>query len=520
MSKTMRTIVLKIYKPSKIKRAIIDEAMFNYSKAFQYMLDKASNQIDAINESSRDKMGRYSANLILRWIDKDMMKELNKFSVEPFKDSLRIDFASALAGYLSLKAKGIKANYPQTFISEDESEEEYDKLLKNLTENTGHLSYIENEINKLINKSGKPRPLYFCRYSKIRNFCLLYNPDEDKYYAKVYLMNVKNEKRRESNISEGKKLIYISDDKELYKENCSRKRYLLLPLSFGRWQEAYLKKAFEKPDMIKTARLTKKKDRYFLSINMEMSECSNMEYENYMGVSRGVRNAVNYSAVDKEGRLLFEGYLELSDQESKSDIHKLANKLIIIAQENKCQIIMEKLIRIGDGLKEPSLNYKNYNELYKIIKYKSKENALSEPIRVSGFGLFNTCPRCGTNSKTNWFSNRLLICTHCGMTMDIDSTGSLNLARKLIKYNKDAIKIITVSSPEGIKFVNDDIGFEYCPGNPYDCEEEFREKISSLIKSFYDNIEMESKKSGFMKKYSMIKKLEEHEDLFEVIKIE
>jgi hypothetical protein len=31
---------------------------------------------------------------------------------------------------------------------------------------------------------------------------------------------------------------------------------------------------------------------------------------------------------------------------------------------------------------------------------------------------------------------------------------------------------------------------------------------------------MESKKSGFMKKYSMIKKLEEHEDLFEVIKIE
>lgn len=520
MSKMMRTIVLKIYKPSKIKRTIMDEAMLNYSKAFQHMLDKAEKQIDAIGESSRDKRGRYRSNLILRWIDTDLMRELSQFSVEPFKDSLRIDFASTLAGYFNLKAKGINANYPHTFISEEDFNKKYDELLESLNENNESLAYIENEINKLANKSGRSRSLFFCRYSKIRNFCLLYDSDKDKYYAKVYVMNVKNEKRRELNTSADNKLIYISADKEIYKDYSSKKCYLLLPLSFGKWQESYLKRAFEKPEMIKTARLTKKKDEYFLSINMEMSECSNAEYENYMGIARGIKNAVNYSIVDKDEKMLFEGHLELDDQNNKSSIHKIANQLIGIARKNRCQIIMEKLLKVGDGLKEPILNCDNYNELYRIIRYKSKENSLSEPIRVSGFGIFYTCPDCGTNSKTNWFSSRLLMCTHCGMTTDIDSTGSLNLARKLIKYNKDAIKIMTISTPEGIKFINNDIGLEYCPVNPYDCAEEFAGKIKILIKSFYDNIDTECQNSGFNKKYSLIKKIQSHEDIFEVIKIE
>ena len=104
------------------------------------------------------------------------------------------------------------------------------------------------------------------------------------------------------------------------------------------------------------------------------------------------------------------------------------------------------------------------------------------------------------------------------MYSDIDKTGSLNLARKLIKYSNDKIKIIVEDTQNGVKFINTDLEFEFYPQNPYDCIDEFNIEIDKLIKSFYDNINIESKNINFMKKLSMIKKIEKNRKSFELIK--
>lgn len=526
MSNLMRTIVLKIYKPSKRKKYIMDEAMLNYSRAFQYLLDRAYVDIENIKESYKDKNGAYRAELIAKWIDKKLSMELNRFNIEPFKDSIKIDFASTISEYLNFKAKGIDVKYPCSYIDKEKAEKQYDKLISRCE--GGSITYyeLEHKIDKLMNKADKLRAIYFCRYSTSRNYSLLYDHESDRYYAKIYLMNVRNDKRKLLESSSDKTLIYIDKDKEIFNEKTSKKSFLLLPLAFGKWQYGFIKKAESNPHILRTARLVKRKDEYYLSINMLIESASPVETENYMGICRGIENVLNYSVVDKEENILDEGSINLENIE-RSAIHKVANTIVNTAAEKGCTIVMEKFLSGGDGInfegykdKKPLIGYSDYNELFKIIKYKAHEKGLPPPIRVSSFGIFYTCPHCGVNSKANRFSWKMMICTQCGTTMDIEKLGSLNISKKLLKYNKDAIKVKAVNTKEGIKFINEELDLEFYPKDPFDCAAEFLEKIQEMIKKFYDKISLESQKLNFKRKYSLIKKLEQHKEMLEIIKIE
>ena len=106
------------------------------------------------------------------------------------------------------------------------------------------------------------------------------------------------------------------------------------------------------------------------------------------------------------------------------------------------------------------------------------------------------------------------------MTMDIENAGSLNLARRLIKYKNDRIKINVENTRYGLKFTNKELEFEFYPENPYDCVDEFTGKIDKMIKDFYDNINVEYRKLNFKKKLSLIKKIDGRRDNFELITID
>lgn len=530
MSNPMRTIVLKIYNPSKRKKNIMDEALLNYSKAFQYLLDRAYDDLEYIEKNFRDDSGKYRANHITGWIDKKLSKELNKLCIEPFKDSLKVDFSATLAGFLNLKTANIEVSYPSSFISHEEIDEEYEKILSTFikAETPDSPHEFNKKINKLTGKVDNLRSIFFCRYSKNRNYNLLYNPKNHKYYAKIYLMNSKNENRKEISNSTDNILIYIDKDGGTLSEKNGKKCFLLFPLSFGRWQESYLKKALEHPEIIKTARLIKRNNEYYLSVNILGYAAPKIEIENYMGVCRGIDNVINYSVVDKYANLLSEGHFNIDKKNcEKNALYKIASGIIGIAGEKSCRIIMTRFLKFTDGIiikedkeSKPLLNSGQYYKLYKIIEYKVQEYGLPPPVRVSSFGVFNTCPRCGENCKSNRLSSSTLICTKCGMTMNIERLGSLNLARRLIKYNSDTIKIEVQNTGEGIKFINKDIELELLPKDPFNCADEFRVQIDKIIKDFYYNKAAEAEKPGFKKKFSLIKKLEEHKDIFEVIRIE
>ncbi|MDP4177378.1 MAG: zinc ribbon domain-containing protein [Bacillota bacterium] len=527
MDKYVRTVMLKLYEPSAAKRIILDEAMLNYTKAFQYLLDKAEEDLNIIIDECRKIKEQYRTTYIRKWINANHDKELNKFFIEPFKDSIKIDFAATFCRYINLKIRGNDLKYPSSYVSKKEMEKQYDSIMKKYIDDEIIIYNDDNEINNLITKSEKLRPIFFCRYSSKRNYSLLYNKEKNKYYAKVYLMNVKNDKRVEPKTYKSSNLKYININGEMFNEKPSKRCYLIFPLSFGKWQESYLKEALESPEILKTSRLIKNENEYYLAVNIVKEVPMIQKSSAFMGVSRGINNLINYCIADDSGKIISEGNLNiLYYNDSEDKIYKLANSIAEIAFKNRCQVIMEKLIDKGDGLiwededgrnEVPKLSCIKYNQLLNIINYKIIALGLPEVIRVSPVNLFYTCPKCGNHSKKNRFSKELLMCTACGETLNIEKAGSFNLSQRLIKYNNDSIKIKVEETPKGVRFINEDIDFELYPSNPYNCLDEFYEEFERVINNFYINIDIEAKQTNFKKKLSLIKKLQVNKNAFEVI---
>ncbi|MFL0246417.1 hypothetical protein [Candidatus Clostridium stratigraminis] len=490
MNVAMQTIELKLFKPGLLKREIIDEALENYTRAYEYLMGKASKEIDVIEESFKDYNRNYRANIISKWIDKDTLKGLNVFNIEPFKDSLKLDFSSTMAGFLSLRSKNKSVSFPA-------------------------------------NNGSNLRPIFFCRYSKVRNYSLLYDAEKDRYYAKIYLMNVRNKKRKRTTKTYNNELKYLDKNKEVYKEGTGKKTYVIFTLAFGKWQEKYLKDAIYNPEILKTARLIKRKKEYYLSINI-VKKVDIVETVNYMGISRGNESAINYAVVDYKSSLICEGHEEIQDNITEDMLNKIANKLVKVALKNRCQVIMEKLIDRGDNLtfqnKQgksfiPKINCSDYNKLCNIMTCKLMGSGLKNVIRVSGVSIFYTCPYCYNKSKSNRFSKEIMLCTSCGRSINIDKAGSLNLSRRLLQYKNEKIKVLVESTKNGIRFINKDLRLEYYPTNPFDCYDEFMKVLDALIENFYININLEKESKNYKRKLSLIKKIEANKNNFQLIDV-
>lgn len=519
MKRSMKTINLKLHNPSKCSREIIDEAMLNYSEAFQYLLDCAEKELDSLN------LRQYS---IAKWVDTKLSHR--HFAIEPFKDSIKIDLQWTLSGYMNLKAKKAEASFPVSFIDNKDYEAEYRNIMSELIEGAENSSLLQEKLDRLIYKADKMRPIFFCRYSTSRNYCLLYNPQKNRYYAKIYLMNVKNKKRKKANPSSYEGLIYINEGMETFETGKRANCFLILPLAFGKWQEEYLKKALNNPSMLKTARLIKQRKDYFLSVNIEAEAHEPVETSCFMGICRGIDNLINYSVVNSEGELVSMGF-EKAEAGILPDnkIHGIINSLVKTAGEYKCQVIVEKLMDKSDKLSWistdektylPQIDCHTYNRFTDILNYKLIDNGLPEAIKVSSTNIFYTCPYCGNTLKANRFSHDMLICTICGKNMDIESAGSFNLAEKLIKYKESSIKIYVQSTENGIRLWNNVMGFEYFSDNPFDCAQGFMKKIDEYIDNFYKNIQKEADSPDFKKKLSIIKKIQSDKNVFEMISIE
>ena len=99
--------------------------------------------------------------------------------------------------------------------------------------------------------------------------------------------------------------------------------------------------------------------------------------------------------------------------------------------------------------------------------------------------------------------------------MKTDEVGGINLARKLIYYKKSSIKIKVEKRPEGFCYINKDLDLLYYPKDDANFMEDFQKHIKELTYNFHANMEAEAKKTGFKKKYSLIKKIESNIDCFQ-----
>lgn len=462
----LRTILLKLHNPSAVKRSILNTAFINYNNAFNYLLKRAYKDLDNIEERYKTQKGIYSTLALSKWVGKDLSAEINRFDIQPFKDSLKLDFGMTLASYFVQKQTNPSMPFPG-FKPEGVTAE--DRL----------------------------RPIYFCRYDTKRCFCFLYDEENRKFFAKLFLMNVKNAKPRSNNPA--RELSCISKKNEKAKA-LKRETFIIVPLSFGKWQESMLRLAVEKPEILRTAHLLMKKNDYYISLSIDLPEDEKREISTFMGVSRGIENAINYTVVDSNGLLRENGAAEFetgeNPSEKKRNLHNLANKIVETAAANSSMVIVQNLTDKGDKLSwsrdgivyKPVFGCRMYNELVRILDYKLPQKGLPEPAKVSSVDIFNRCAFCGCNTKKNRFSKNMFLCTNCGSSSRLDSLGSMNLATKLIKYENTPLKLKVKKTEEGLYLQNELIGLNVFIE---DFEDPF-EKLKEEIKEIYARISAES----------------------------
>lgn len=525
----MRTITLKLHDPGKQKRKIIDEAMVNYSRAFQYLLDRFRGELDQVRTKYRGDMGRYSAHMLTKWIGKDINKELNKFGIQPFKDSLKIDFAMAMAGFMSLYEKNKDACYTAAYIDDDDWDRKWAFIVESIENDKMKVSDAISMAAKLAEKLNEPRPLFFCRCDKVRDYCLLYDRKNDRYYAKLYLMNLKNENRAVLHLNQDRKLEYIHKNGGFLQWTGRPERYIIMPLSFGRYQEQYLKAALKNPDILKTARLIKRNNDYYLSISIKVEVPDKIKTKTYLGCVRGIENSIYCTVVDKSENVV-ERFPLYDKKLSRDSLYGMANRIVKEAIKYRSQVIVESFSDRGDRLiwhgedeqeYRPMLDYGNYNSIVEILKYKLADSGLPPPVEVSPYRIFYTCPKCGAGTVKNRFSKDIFICVSCGTAGRIEEIGSLNLSRRLIQYSRMPLKIKAEKSEDGIRFMNNDIGLDYRTSNLKGCMMELEDELKIRINSVKE--ELVSQK-GHMdkdcrKKWSLVKKLDGQVDLLKFIKI-
>ena len=251
----------------------------------------------------------------------------------------------------------------------------------------------------------------------------------------------------------------------LYTSNSSKRiRYILVPLEFGKWQEQYLKMAFEQPGMIKTARLVKKKGDYYLYVNLQFKAAEQKDVMGYLGVLPKAPDRVDYMLLNRQKEILEEGSLvgvgENQDQRNTA----LAKEIVALVKTSQCQLVVYnpkikgEFFAGGHVWQMPAVDYQ---QLLAKIEQRIGEEGLLEPIRVSPRGLFTTCPKCQHNSKKNLMTERLFVCNRCGYSGIAERLGLYNLAAKLLTYENKALVFHLTKQKERLIIRNLRLGVEF-----------------------------------------------------------
>lgn len=513
MAMIYKTLMLQLYRPSGRKRALIENALLHYSQALQVLMDRYQNQIE---ELARSKT-RVTQQLLLGLIDKTTSDSLNRFAAQPFKDSLKMEFSSLAAAYIGRKLAAGETGYPFTFLELSQ----YDTAVSDCIDrfDAGQISgkELKKECSKLISRAGKPHSLYFGRYSFTRDYCLLYDEYKDRFYAKLYLLNLADGYLGGDTAVSGLSLRYVAPGMPPLIGKPGKKRYIVTPLAFGKEQYSSLKRALTEPGLLHTAHLVKKENRYYLMVNMACNPGPALETTATMGISRNPSGGLSYTICNNGGAVLEHGRIPPQGG-GKQMMYAYSKAVVEIAEKNRCQVILESNGGKNDRMphcKDPSvcLSCGQYASLDHILSYKLSEKKLPRPVEVSPNGLFCTCPDCQNTTSRNKISEELFICVECGYASESEWIGSDNLAKRLIRYRQDKIPI-TVSKTEGsLLFRNDSLNFRcLLPQDTNDYRPVY-DALNRYVRSFDGKFQSDSKK------FNLLKKLRQSPDLRETVKL-
>lgn len=524
----IKTIAIKLARPSAKKRGMIDRAIAGYSAAFEYLLERMRDRWPEVEKETKSG-APMRTHRIMNLVDREVSRELNRFQVQPFKDALKMDYAMAMTSFSLIREATPGARYPIVSLDEENFERHMQDILSRFDAGSVSKKEFAREVDRYIEKYRVEKPLLFCRYAVNRDYCLLYNEYTGRFYAKLYLMSV-DDTHRERAAHEGYgNLRYITREERYLEPDTRPRRYIVLPLSIGEWQRGYLCQAIKDPSMLKTARLVRRRGDYYLLVNIACATKPPRHTYTTLGIARAVSCRLHYTVSDREGQRSVFGTLGDSSGDALSDgaLHALANQIVTLAGRYNAQVITCSLVGRSDRLYwseyrdtglHPLMSCAEYNRLCAILAYKLPLAGLPRPVTVSPNGIFYSCPNCHKNSRKNRFSGNLFICTVCGKGYDIEELGSYNLSTRLLNYRRSPI-VFTVRRSGGCVLIeNADLGAAFrLPAEDPPIEQFFDELYRALRTSGAISFEGLSARQ-YKKRLSLVKKLSEYENLADVIR--
>lgn len=417
-----RTLKLRLHNPSRRKREVMDLAMARYQAALDQLLRGARGGAEEAAGQGRGALWRF----INGYLDRERLLALNQWGAQPFKDAVKRQFAALLMSWYALRERDQGAAYPE---------------VRPAGPGSGHL--------------------HFCRCSGARDYCLLLDRDTGRYYAKMHLLTRRDDPLPPSPGARPGRMQMLGGQTRL---SAGPARYLLAPLSFGARQLALLQAVARGEAELKTADLVARDGVYALHVCIAQRAPLPRGALGYLGVARGTGSPLFVTVCDRQGSMRHAQALAPPEGPRAQALHGIANQIVDLARKRQAQVVLEKLNFRGDGLylpgRSPRMNPADYMELARILGYKLPLAGLADPVLLSPARLFNTCPVCGAVSRGNRMLGSIFLCVKCGFALDADAAGSLNLSRRLIRYQREPIAFDRQPCAAGFRYANRAFGIQ------------------------------------------------------------
>lgn len=470
------TAKLKVHNPSRRKRAILDRALEEYTRAYAELLAWAKDNLPLLEEKGRYH-GRFTEPSIRKVLP--LPSTLKHYDLHSSaRDALLVDVAGALCSYFELRE-----DYPLTTFPtcRDPCPEAYPNALEEFAAVLDdEAQENERRVRLLKIARGTVMPLYFSRPDGVprsRNFSLLCDPDQSRYYALLFLLPGRNSSQP---LLEGKGNLARMGWPQGNDPAAPRPAFttkpcgaLLLPIELGRWHvEAFLEPCLRGDVNVRSAFLSRAERNghepdYYVHITFEFSP-PKVDAETVLGVDRGLANLIALTVTDKCGKVMHQelhpgqdliDYQKYAFTEYRSrqrrgrDIrgqrviaraneevcHRLANRIAAVAKQFRSQVVMEYL----KGFKEQRKSFgllkrAPLQRIQQILEYRLPMQGLPPPKYVGPAYTSRECPHCGygygvKGRGVNRPQQDTFRCEHCGYQTHADLNGSHNIARRWLE---------------------------------------------------------------------------------------
>lgn len=443
----MQTIILRLHKPSTRKKVLLEQGFMHYAQGFQFILDRLEPQIHLL--AQQDSCPGLIT--LSRLIQREDLLAIKSLGLEPLTDSLRMDLAMMLRSHLALRHHGHASSYPRLYLDDASWQEDIQHEVQAFGQTQQSRRQTDRHIRKAQQCYQRVKSIYFGRYAAKRDYCLLWQPDTGRFYVKLYLMNRQTARNwaaerpplapatTPQGVLNSAALYHVTVRRELLLPRQAGDRYIVCPLDMGRKHYELLKQAWQNPGMLRTARLCWKNGQFDLHVQLSLPLPPVRTTFHILGLVRSHEADLSFTLCKPDGQVVSQGTL------SAASIKELALSVRQLASQSGSQVVMTDLRRKRDGLFRidhygeeigPRLNRLAWIELSTLLQGRLLLAGLPEPALLSPYHIYQICPVCQSNHKSNRLLPGLLVCTACGYSQPVATAGSHNLVSKLIRYQR------------------------------------------------------------------------------------